>query len=261
MKIGAVFGLPDDVDVIGIDGRCAAGERVILVFCVFGKREVASPGGRAVDPGRLGQLVRHREEHLAEQEGHREEAARNFEMCLQADPANESALARLADIRKFSEPGDTFLSMLAARGQKSNNSDVHFALGKAYEQLGDFDRAWQHFSKGNALDQRSIPAYNRESAELLFNRIKELCDRKWLDQFNDQSSEPVFICGMFRTGSTLLEQVLASHPGFSAGGESEFFPRLVAREFPDYPAGIDKISPENLRSWKKQHKQQNYAVF
>ena len=199
--------------------------------------------------------------NLAEQEGHREEAARNFEMCLQADPTNETALARLADTRKFAELGDALLARLATTGQNSNNSDVHFALGKAYEQLRDFDMAWQHFSRGNALDQRAMPAYNPGRAESLFNCITELCDRKWLDQFKGQSSEPVFICGMFRTGSTLLEQVLASHPGFSAGGESEFFPRLVAREFPDYPVGLDKVSPGNLRSWQQQHKQQLSELF
>ena len=83
----------------------------------------------------------------------------------------------------------------------------------------------------------------------------------WLGQFTGQSSEPVFICGMFRTGSTLLEQVLASHPVFTAGGESEFFPRLVAKEFPAYPLGLDKIAVGNLRSWQQQHKDQTSKLF
>ncbi|MDH5241691.1 MAG: sulfotransferase, partial [Gammaproteobacteria bacterium] len=57
----------------------------------------------------------------------------------------------------------------------------------------------------------------------------------------------------FRSGSTLLEQVLAAHPRFVAGGESEFFPRLVAREFPDYPLGQGEVSIDELRSWQHQH--------
>jgi LPS sulfotransferase NodH len=56
---------------------------------------------------------------------------------------------------------------------------------------------------------------------------------------------------MFRTGSTLLEQVLSAHPGFTAGGESDFFPRLVLREFHDYPEGIDEITSGEIQSWKE----------
>jgi len=199
--------------------------------------------------------------NLSEQEGNRDEARRNFEKCLQADPANETALARLADTQKFVQRDDPILATLIATAQKSNNSDVHLALGKAYEQLRNFKMAWQHFSKGNELDKRALRAYSPERTEADFNRIMTQCNRKWLKQYEDLSSEPVFICGMFRSGSTLLEQMLASHPGFVAGGESEFFPRLVAREFPDYPQGLDSISIEKLRRWQQQHNEQSMQLF
>ena len=65
------------------------------------------------------------------------------------------------------------------------------------------------------------------------------------------SDESVFICGMFRTGSTLLEQVLAAHPGFVAGGESEFFPRLIAKELRDFPSGLAGITSESAYHGKK----------
>jgi len=199
--------------------------------------------------------------NLSEQEGNRDEASRNFKKCLQADPVNESALARLADTQKFVTQDDPLLARLKATAQNSNNSDVHFALGKVYEQLGNFTLAWRHFSKGNALDELVQPAYSPVNTKAEFGRIIDQCDRMWLKQYAGLSSEPVFICGMFRTGSTLLEQILASHPGFVAGGESEYFPRLVAREFPGYPRGLDSISLTRLHAWRKEHNEQSRKVF
>jgi Tfp pilus assembly protein PilF/LPS sulfotransferase NodH len=193
--------------------------------------------------------------NLEEQAGNRDEAVRNFEQCLRIDPAYESALARLADTHRFTQVDDPLLLKLAVAVQKSSNSDLQFALGKACEQLKNYDKAWQHFSAGNALDKRALPIYNPKQIETVFQQIKTQCDHDWMAEFQGQSHEPVFICGMFRTGSTLLEQVLASHSAFDAGGESEFFPRLVAKEFSGYPAGLSNLEVAKLRSWQMAHKE------
>ncbi len=107
----------------------------------------------------------------------------------------------------------------------------------------------------NWIDEQ-CPSITRNRQRRHFKRLASSCDRAWLERFNGSSRDLVFICGMFRSGSTLLEQMLASHPGFVAGGESEFFPRLVAREFPDYPLGLDSLSAEKLRAWQRQHSDQ-----
>jgi len=194
--------------------------------------------------------------NLCEQEGARDEASRSFSRCLELDPGNESALARLADTQRFDRQDDPLLARLVAAARGSDNSDVHFALGKALEQLRDYEGAWRHFSKGNALDERMTPGYEPKRVQAQFRDIEALCGREWLDRFEGTSDETVFICGMFRSGSTLLEQMLASHPGFAAGGESEFFPRLVARHFPGYPQGLDAVSGDQLRDWRQRHGEQ-----
>jgi Tfp pilus assembly protein PilF len=191
--------------------------------------------------------------NLAEQLGNREQAATCFQKCLEIEPGNQSALARLADTHKFLEGDDPLLARLVEKARTSNNSDLHFALGSAFGQLADYESAWSHYSKANILDREMMPPYKREQTETIFNQIMAQSGSDWLAQFPGVSHDPVFICGIFRTGSTLLEQVLAAHPAFTAGGESEFFPRLVLREFHDYPAGLDEIRSGELQSWRENH--------
>jgi tetratricopeptide (TPR) repeat protein len=199
--------------------------------------------------------------NLSEQDGDRAEAMRCFENCLQYAPANESALARLADAHRFEAMDDPLLSRLAETARQSTNSDVHFAVGRAYEQLQQFDLAWQHFARANRLDEPGLPPYRQAVTEQVFNQIISQCDAQWLNRFKGASAESVFICGMFRTGSTLLEQVFAAHPAFTAGGESQFFPRLVAKALRNFPRGLSNIKPAAVRRWREQHKAYMHRLF
>lgn len=199
--------------------------------------------------------------NLAEQEGDRIEACDCFESCIRFDPSNETALARLADAHVFVDLDDPLLARLASVAQNSRNIDVHYSIGRVYEQMAQYDLAWRHFTRASQLDKLTLPAYNRAVTDDIFQRIMSQCDRQWLKHYQGVSDDCVFICGMFRTGSTLLEQVLAAHPHFSAGGESEFFPRLVANEFPRYPTGLDSFTVEKANSWKTKHGAQQSKLF
>lgn len=191
--------------------------------------------------------------NLAEQDGDREGAAAHFEICLESDPANEAALARLGDVHRFTEYDDPLLEWMAETGQSSRNSDLHFALGRAYDSLSEFEKAWQHMRRANELDREDQPQYDADASRDRIERIIAKCSAGWLSRFGGGSHRPVFICGMFRTGSTLVEQMLAAHSAFSPGGEQEFFPRLVARNLPRYPEGLDGITAEQISEWREQH--------
>jgi tetratricopeptide (TPR) repeat protein len=191
--------------------------------------------------------------NLAEQSGDFEAARGHFSRSLEIDPGDLTALSRLADLHRFEGTDDPLLKRIATAARDSRNADLYFAQGRAYDQLGEYDSAWHCFETGNELDRKRIPSYDRTATEARFLRIIEGNNRNWLDRFEGHSHAPVFICGMFRSGSTLLEQILAAHPRFVAGGESEFFPRLLSRELPDYPEGLSTITPELAGSWRRQH--------
>jgi Tfp pilus assembly protein PilF len=190
--------------------------------------------------------------NLAEQEGDRDQAKACFQKCLELEPGNHKALARLADAHQFKSTTDPLLARLV-ENSTSNDPDLHYALGSAFNQLADFESAWFHLSRANSLDRSNLPPYSREQTEEVFKRLAIEFTHEWLDQFAGTSHEPVFICGMFRTGSTLLEQVLAAHPAFTAGGESEFVPRLVQKEFLDYPDGLEDVNTVETNRWKELH--------
>lgn len=199
--------------------------------------------------------------NLYEQEGHREQAQACFEKCLECDPSNMSALARLADAHKFRDSSDALLERLAQAAKGSGNSDLHFSLGRVYDQLAEYELAWEHFDRANALDRRMFPVYDPGATEIGFERIIAQCDARWLSHFNGRSEESVFICGMFRTGSTLLEQVFAAHPVFTAGGENQFFPRLVAKKLPGFPKGLEAIKAQQAAAWRRKHERHMRQLY
>jgi len=191
--------------------------------------------------------------NLAEQKGNREQATVCFRRCIEIEPNNHTALARLADSHRFRSSDDPLLARLIETARSSDNSDLHFSLGSAFNQLADFEAAWRHFAIANSIERKALPPYSHSGTEALFERIISRSSGEWLGRFPADSHRPVFICGMFRSGSTLLEQILAAHPCFTPAGESEFFPRLVLREFHDYPEGLDEVTEDELRSWRGEH--------
>ena len=110
---------------------------------------------------------------------------------------------------------------------------IHFALGKALEDVGDYGRAFEQWLQGNALKRREV-SYDETAHRQTFQFIARLFDRTLLDRFQgvgDPSPPPIFVLGMPRSGSTLIEQILASHPQVHAAGELKNLSRIVGKVF------------------------------
>jgi tetratricopeptide (TPR) repeat protein len=162
------------------------------------------------------------------------DAAEWFEHALALEPGNAHALWNLTNCRRgnISAAHRAELERLAAEAvclPMSQQIEVHFALAQAYESTARYADALAHLRVGNTLKRATV--HYDEAARLRF--LESLPDT-FNDSFiaalhgcGDPSARPIFIIGMPRSGTTLVEQVLAAQPGVSAAGEVHFFERAV----------------------------------
>src|SRR5262249_3679189 len=151
--------------------------------------------------------------------GRFDEARQAFERAIEIDPKRFDSYQSLAETKRFA-PDDPQLAALekAARDPAALTAEqqthLHFALAKAYADLKRHELAFQHLVAGNALKRRQIEYDEAVTVGKLARSraafTHELIGR--LRGLGDPSHQPVFIVGMPRSGTTLVEQVLASHP-------------------------------------------------
>ncbi|MFM0283930.1 sulfotransferase [Paraburkholderia sediminicola] len=119
---------------------------------------------------------------------------------------------------------------VAASLTPANQAEIHFAYGQALSDVGRNDASFDHFLKGNAHYRAGV-RYDEAASLGLFAHLPELLTSEVLAGkrgLGDPSAAPIFIVGMPRSGSTLIEQILASHPQvFGAGERTEFGEALV----------------------------------
>lgn len=155
--------------------------------------------------------------HVLKTEGRQEECIDTYRKTIALDPAFGEAYWSLANLKTFHFT-DADLSEMHAQLADPEIDDVsrlqfHFALGKAYEDAGDHAQSFEHYAEGNALHR----AANPYDADLNSARTKRLKMNFSRDFFSERAgsgcvaTEPIFIVGMPRSGSTLLEQILSSH--------------------------------------------------
>jgi tetratricopeptide (TPR) repeat protein len=131
--------------------------------------------------------------------------------------------------------------------------DLHFALGKAFGDVGEHQQSFDHILAANALKRRKIK-FDEEKWLEQYERIRNVFTTQLLRAkagLGDPSDLPVFIFGMPRSGTTLIEQILASHPKVFGGGELREMANHVARirgpEDPSYPDFVPTMSADELR--------------
>lgn len=189
--------------------------------------------------------------------GRFEDAYRAYEQAVALTPRKAAILLNLASLKPFTATSDPRLKPLEALAEPGTSLDaddeiaVHFALGKAFSDLDQHERAFRHFLTGNALKRRRI-IYDESNTLRGFARIRAVFDRELLgERGGDPSSLPVFIVGMPRSGTTLIEQILASHSRVFGGGEREDFRELVstltAANGAAFPETVATLSPDDRR--------------
>ncbi|MBT5415077.1 MAG: tetratricopeptide repeat protein [Rhodospirillaceae bacterium] len=107
---------------------------------------------------------------------------------------------------------------------------VHFALGRQYDGAKAYDRAFDHYIRGNALKRRSQP-FDPETFESFVSTLIDIFTPEYFaarEGFGDPSELPVFVVGMPRSGSTLVEQIISAHPEAHGAGELWTMHKLIA---------------------------------
>jgi len=146
--------------------------------------------------------------------------------------------------------------MVTAQKRATETEDryfLNFALGKAHEDLGEFPAAFRFFKEGNDL-LRTTYAYTLEADRTFINRLKTTFSAEFIARGREQGhpdGTPIFVVGMPRSGTTLVEQILASHPEVHGAGELPDID-LVFREtlrtngdLP-YPEGVRELPPSQF---------------
>ncbi|HEX4144617.1 MAG TPA: tetratricopeptide repeat protein [Pirellulales bacterium] len=168
--------------------------------------------------------------------GRFDEAALHFDRAIALWPDYAEAHFGRVELKPTSA-GDPELAALEALAADAGRLPpdkmifIHFALGMALEDAGDYARAFDHFQQGNAL-KRGVIHYDDAVSQRDFRLIAEFFDSGLLDRFpamGDPSPAPIFIVGMPRSGSTLVEQILASHPQVHAAGELDNLNQVIRK--------------------------------
>jgi hypothetical protein len=166
-----------------------------------------------------------------------------LECALKETPDRVGTYYNLSRARKLAHPDEVLWNMerLAADLSLPTQEQIHlhFALGKSLDDIGERERSFGHFVAGNRV-KRAVINYNEGDTLARVRHIPQVFSRERLVSAVDYgclSTVPVFILGMPRSGTTLIEQILAAHPMAWGTGESSHIERAFAEAMPGQGLG------------------------
>ena len=195
--------------------------------------------------------------NLREDLGDRSGALAAYERLLLIDPECSLALARHASLVFATGPDPAVVQRLQQALHRTSitpadRASLGFALGLALEKAGAFEAAFAAIAEANRQSRISAPAhtsrYDRTEHERFIDALIEAfpAGAGGAVAAARGAVRPLFICGMFRSGSTLVEQVLAGHPAVRSGGEIDFLPNAVQTELAPFPAALARMPARQL---------------
>ena len=188
-----------------------------------------------------------------------DDAREAYRRAVELAPQTVRFHRNLASVTRLTREAPAYLA-LDAFSQREDALEpqdrvaLHFALGDALTSFGEHEEAFAHFVQGNAL-QRTRTRYDEVSVLAHFASLRKTVTRDYIEARRgggDPSDSPVFVIGMPRSGSTLIEQVLASHPDVYGAGEypafAHAFDAVVAQHYAakNDDAFLRAITPGNF---------------
>jgi tetratricopeptide (TPR) repeat protein len=205
---------------------------------------------------------------LCMESGELESAGTLLQTILKISPDNLESRFLLAKIGKAKLGDENMAALIAAEkaaqiGELPLTSKqairLHFALGKSFDDCGNYAQAFPYFIEGCKL-KRATFNHDAEQVSQHFNDIIRVFNKETiarLSGYGDSSHLPIFVLGMPRSGTTLTEQIIASHPDVYGAGELpdllDIAERDVMKNGTTYPNNIASIDPEILTAWAKEY--------
>ncbi|MBF0445203.1 MAG: sulfotransferase [Magnetococcales bacterium] len=182
--------------------------------------------------------------------GRSQEAAKWYRQAIKINPSHGQAHSGLMSSIKYSNidhPDLVLAQEVVDKGGLSEHDEagLRFALGKAYNDCKGFDLAFAQYKKGNDIRKKMGRAFDKTVYATYFARIKNAFSPEFLKNFSivgSQSERPVFIVGMYRSGTSLVEQIIASHPKVFGAGELTWLSQSAANLSQRY--NFNNIYPE-----------------
>jgi Flp pilus assembly protein TadD len=197
--------------------------------------------------------------HLLNEAGRFDEAAASFEQSIALAPRQATAYQGLVSTRRLTESDRPLVARLLSRLEGTDLAErqrmtLHFAAGKALDDLRDYAGAIAHFDAANRLRRKSTPPFDRRYLE---RRVDALIGRFTRELFaanaaiGDDDETPVLVLGMPRSGTTLVERIVSSHPEVGGGGELAFWNEQGSARgdaaIDELAAAADRVSGDYLR--------------
>jgi tetratricopeptide (TPR) repeat protein len=195
--------------------------------------------------------------------GHQTEAIEGYRAAIAALPDLGEAWWSLANLKiyRFAEDEIVRMRTVEAAPATSLVDRYHlcFALGKALEDQGRYEESWRFYERGNALKHAEI-RYLPGPAEAHVQLSKQVCIREFFETrsgWGVADADPIFILGLTRSGSTLIEQILASHSQVEGTQELADIQRIVRAlrgrdtdlKNPRYPGVLAELGPQDFRKF------------
>jgi tetratricopeptide (TPR) repeat protein len=200
--------------------------------------------------------------HALKTVGRQEDSLKAYRQALAIAPTLGEVWWSLANLKTVPFSDEDVAAMEQALGQDGLTPDdrlhLHFALGKALEQRASYDASFAHYSEGNRLRSELSP-FDYDDVGILVQRSKRFfTPAVFASRADDgcQAADPIFILGMPRSGSTLVEQILASHSMIEGTMELPDMPALAKRigggkakwGRSTYPECLAELPPSELRA-------------
>jgi tetratricopeptide (TPR) repeat protein len=207
---------------------------------------------------------------ILQEAGRFDEAVEIFERSIEIAPWEAVAYYGLASSKRFTEADRPWIARILSRLQAEDGPrlfspavaqckqmTLHFAAGKVLDDLGEYADAMKHFNAANGI-RRQLHPFDRDKVEQNVDRIIALFAPKFLADYSAigcNDSTPILIVGMPRSGTTLLERVVSSHPEVRGCGELDFWnvcgPGLVNAEPGRLVAAADRICGDYVRMLRR----------